>query len=111
MNPTFKRDIERVFFTDFSEKINFCGIRLNAVITKWHSNPKLTGKFMENLDANTIMRYGKKVSIKSRDFPLPLRTGKNVTIDKEEYQILDIEYRFGVIHLYLQNFTQTGKKR
>ena len=50
MNNTFKDDIDKTFFTDFAEKIDLSGIKLKAVITKVQSNPKLTGKFKENLD-------------------------------------------------------------
>ncbi|CAL7915066.1 MULTISPECIES: hypothetical protein [Fusobacterium] len=104
MNPTFKKDIESVFFTDFAERVDFCGIRLNAVITKQHINPKMTGKFMETMDADILIREGMKVSIRKKDFPVTLKIGEEATVNKEKYLILDIVNRLGIVHFYLQRF-------
>ena len=106
MNNTFKDDIDKTFFTDFAEKINLSGVKLKAVITKVQSNPKLTGKFKENLDSTTLIRNGLKVSIKTRDFPssTSLEVGKRIKINEISYYIYDVEKRHGMTHIYIQKY-------
>ena len=106
MNKTFKDDIDKTFFTDFAEKINLSGVKLKAVITKVQSNPKLTGKFKENLDSTTLIRNGLKVSIKTRDLPssISIEVGENITIDDVSYYVYDVEKRRGMIHIYVQKY-------
>lgn len=106
MNNTFKDDIDKTFFTDFAEKIDLSGIKLKAVITKVQSNPKLTGKFKENLDSTTLIRNGLKVSIKTRDLPssISIEVGENITIDDVSYYVYDVEKRHGMIHIYVQKY-------
>ena len=106
MNNTFKDDIDKTFFTDFVEKINLSGVTLKAVITKVQSNPKMTGKFKENLDSTTLTRNGSKVSIKNRDLPssTSLNVGKRIKINGVSYYIYDMEKRNGMTHLYIQKY-------
>lgn len=106
MNNTFKDDIDKTFFTDFAEKIDLSGIKLKAVITKVQSNPKLTGKYKENLDSTTLTRNGLKVSIKTRDLPssISIEVGENITIDDVSYYVYDVEKRRGMIHIYVQKY-------
>ncbi len=106
MNNTFKDDIDKTFFTDFAEKINLSGVTLKAVITKVQSNPKMTGKFKENLDSTTLTRNGSKVSIKNRDLPssTSLNVGKRIKINGVSYYIYDMEKRHGMTHLYIQKY-------
>ena len=106
MNNTFKDDIDKTFFTDFAEKIDLSGIKLKAVITKVQSNPKLTGKYKENLDSTTLTRNGLKVSIKTRDLPssISIEVGENITIDDVSYYVYDVEKRHGMIHIYVQKY-------
>ena len=106
MNNTFKDDIDKTFFTDFAEKIDLSGIKLKAVITKVQSNPKLTGKFKENLDSTTLIRNGLKVSIKTRDLPssISIEVGENITIDDVSYYVYDVEKRHGMINIYVQKY-------
>ena len=106
MNNTFKDDIDKTFFIDFAEKIDLSGIKLKAVITKVQSNPKLTGKFKENLDSTTLIRNGLKVSIKTRDLPssISIEVGENITIDDVSYYVYDVEKRHGMIHIYVQKY-------
>lgn len=106
MNNTFKNDIDKAFFTDFAEKINLSGVTLKAVITKVQSNPKMTGKFKENLDSTTLIRNGSKVSIKNRDLPssTSLNVGKRIKINGVSYYIYDMEKRHGMTHLYIQKY-------
>lgn len=106
MNNTFKADIDKVFFTDFADKINLSGVSLKAVITKIQSDPKITGKFKEGLDATTLIRSGLKVSIKTRDFPssTSVDVGDRVKINGISYYIYNIEKRYGMLHLYIQKY-------
>ena len=106
MNNTFKDDIDKTFFTDFAEKIDLSGIKLKAVITKVQSNPKLTGKFKENLDSTTLTRNGLKVSIKTRDLPpsISIEVGEEIRINKISYYVFDVEKRHGMTHIYAQKY-------
>ena len=106
MNNTFKDDIDKTFFTDFAEKIDLSGIKLKAIITKIQSNPKMTGKFKENLDSTTLITNGSTFSIKNRDLPssTSLNVGKRIKINGVSYYIYDMEKRHGMTHLYIQKY-------
>lgn len=106
MNTTFKKDIRTTFFTDFAKFINLSGIRLKAVITKIHINPKKTGKFLENYDADMVKRTGLKVSIRKKDLPVSISVGDEIEIDFKKFTVFDLIDRYEIINLYVQAFEE-----
>lgn len=106
MNPTFKKDIRNTFFTDFAKIVNLSGIRLKAVITNVHVNPKKTGKFLEEYDADTVKRTGLKVSFRKKDLPVSVSVGDEVELEYKKYTVFDLIDRHEIVNLYLQNFEE-----
>ena len=99
LKKQFKKDLDRTFFKEFAEKVNFCGIYLKAVISKEEFKKLFQAR---NINDAGIYRKGMVVSLKKRDLPLPVEVGDNVSVNEEEFRVISREYHFDVVKIVLE---------
>ena len=95
-----KKDLDRNFFKEFAEKINFSGIPLKAVVSE-EQYRKLFPARHKN-DAGFIKK-GIVISLKKRDLPLKIEAGDIVSVNKVEYRVISTNYPAEVLKLVLEN--------
>ncbi|MBR8701455.1 MULTISPECIES: hypothetical protein [unclassified Fusobacterium] len=100
MKPNFKKDISNVFFKEFSERVDFCGIRINAIITDNIAEGLLNGRMGREHD-DYLVEFDKKVSYRSRDLPQKPAVNETIEINKVEYCVKKIWERFGVTNILI----------
>ncbi|MBS9775669.1 MAG: hypothetical protein KGV57_01095 [Fusobacterium sp.] len=104
MKPNFQKDIDNVFFKEMSERINFSGILLNAVITKNNFAGKLGGKKNYEHDEDILDREHKRVSIKTKDIPIAVEVGDEIEINHKEYTVKGISQNKGITTLSIIDY-------
>ncbi len=104
MKRILRNDIARTFFKEFAERINFCGIRLNAIITNVKKEGKLNGRAGFEHDADIIAEHTKKISIKSKDLPLKIKIGEEVSVNSEKYSVKNIYEKDNITHIFIEKY-------
>lgn len=104
MRRILRNDVSKTFFKEFSEKINFCGIYLRAIITEINSEGKFDWKSSLEHDSQLIVHKGKKVSIKSRSLPIRIEVGDTVTINSEKYSVNKLYEKDNISHIYVEKY-------
>lgn len=104
MKRILKNDVAKTFFKEFTERINFSGIRLNAIITEIKSEGKLENRAGWKHDSKIIIHNGKKVSIKSRDLPIKIKIGEEVSINSEKYSVNNIYEKDNITHIFVEKY-------
>lgn len=100
MKPNFKKDIKNVFFKEFAEKINFCGIRISAVVTNRIAEGMLYGRVGREHD-NYYTQYDKKVSYRTRDLPQIVKVRDIVEINDIAYEVTKLWERQGITNILI----------
>lgn len=100
MRINFKKDINNVFFKEFAQRINFSGVRINAVITENKSKGLLAGRMGREHD-DYLTEFDIKVSYKTRDLPRKVEVGDIVEVNEIEYVVKSCWERYGVTNIFL----------
>ena len=95
----FRKDIDRNFFKDFAEKINFSGIYLKAVISEEEYRKIYQSR---NQSDAGLYKKGILISLKKRDLPLEIQVGEIVSVNSEEFRVIESKYHFDIVKLYLE---------
>lgn len=94
-----EKDMERNFFNEFSQHVNFCGIKLRGLKRDINSKMKRSSKYLQDtglIQKRLILAFNK------RDLPLIPRIKETVTVDEEEYLILEINEKMKLVELILE---------
>lgn len=94
-----KNDVNRNFFREFSEWINFSGVQLKAVKNYQKFDSKYNSK---NSKENGLIRNGMTLSIKEEELPLIVEVGEKIEVDCIEYEVRAIEKNLGLLVLDLE---------
>lgn len=86
-NSVVKRDLEKNFFNEFAEKINFSGIRLKAVVSAEEYKRKYAVRSSNDLG---FQDEGLVISLKKRDLPSPVKANDMVTVNNKEYIVTGV---------------------
>lgn len=94
-----KNDVDRNFFREFSEWINFSGIQLKAVKNYQKFDNKYNNK---NNQENGLIRNGMTLSLKEEELPLTVEVGEKIEVDGVEYEVRSTSINRGLLVLDLE---------
>ena len=94
-----EKDNKRNFFNEFSSRINFCGIKLTALIRDDSSKIKKSAKYSQN---SGLTQKHIILAFEKRDLPLIPHVKEVVTVDEVEYTVLEINEKLKLIELVLE---------
>lgn len=94
-----KNDVNRNFFREFSEWVNFSGIQLKAVKNYQKFDNKYNSK---NSKENGLIRNEMTLSIKEEELPLIVEVGEKIEVDGIEYEVRAIDKKLGLLVLDLE---------
>lgn len=94
-----KNDINRNFLKEFSEIINFSGIKLKAVKNYQKFDKKYKNKTSSE---NGLIRNGMTLSLREKELPITVEVGEKIEIDGIEYEVIVVEKSFGLLELDLE---------
>lgn len=94
-----KNDINRNFFKEFTETINFSGIQLKAVKNYQKFDNKYNNK---NNQENGLIRNGMTLSLKEEELPLTVEVGEKIEVDGVEYEVRSTNINRGLLVLDLE---------
>lgn len=94
------KDLDRNFFKEFAEKINFSGIPLKAVVSEEEYRKLFPARHKS--DAGLIKK-GIVISLKKRDLPSNPEAGDVVSVNGIEYRVISTNYPAEVLKLVLEN--------
>jgi hypothetical protein len=102
-NKKCGKDLDRVFFKELAERIEFAGIRITAVISKDDYNKKYRGEYRHNKNPQDtgLTRFGIVVHAKIKDIPVKPKIGDEVTVEGIKYEVEDIIIEMGVYRIAL----------
>lgn len=95
-----KKDFDRVFFKEFSEKINFAGIPLKAVVSEQEYQKLFSSR---NKNDAGLIKKGIVISLKKRDLPLEIQAGEIVSINEEDFRVISVNCPDHVVKLVLES--------
>lgn len=105
MRKRINKDIDRVFFREFSEVINLSGVTLRAIKSYQKYEKKYRkGKSIsvEEGKSTIFSNNGMSLSVKERDLPLPIKVGETIDVDGIEFTVLEKSEKNGVIEFYIE---------
>lgn len=94
-----KNDVNRNFFREFSEWVNFSGIQLKAVKNYQKFDNKYNSK---NSKENGLIRNGMTLSLKEEELPLTVEVGEKIEVDGVEYEVRSTSINHGLLVLDLE---------
>lgn len=94
-----KNDVNRNFFREFSERVNFSGIQLKAVKNYQKFDNKYNSK---NSKENGLIRNGMTLSLKEEELPLTVEVGEKIEVDGVEYEVRSTSINHGLLVLDLE---------
>ena len=95
-----RRDLDKIFFKEFSEKIDFAGIPLKAIVSEQEYHKLFSTRTKD--DAGLIKK-GIVISLKKRDLPLEINAGEIVAINQKDYRVISISCPDHIIKLVLES--------
>lgn len=92
-----KKDINRNFFREFAERINFCGISVKALLN--FKNQK--GRKDSSIKSNTASLVFLK-----RDLPIKINIDEKITINSETYFVKNIKDELGLLEIDIERWEE-----
>ncbi|MDR3258226.1 MAG: hypothetical protein LBT51_01250 [Fusobacteriaceae bacterium] len=102
-NKTCGKDLDRVFFRELAERIEFAGIMITVVISKDDYNKKYRGEYRHNKNPQDtgLTKFGIIVHAKTKDIPVKPKIGDEITVNGTKYEVEDVITEIGMYRIAL----------